>query len=428
MTTHNQISLLNLDKKHLLEESNVFCMLPWVHLHTTPTGRAGPCCIAECCNTPEGMGNSNTQGLEELVNSEGMKQLRLDMLHGKKNSNCVKCYDHEKENISTFRMASRQNWAHAFDEVLSNTDLVDGSVKDFKMRYFDIRFSNICNFKCRSCGSQFSTQWELEDLKSGVRTEGHPKNSNPQFLQEVLSQVDHIETAYFAGGEPLITEEHYIMLEEMIRRGKTDTRLIYNTNLSNLKYKNKDILDLWKRFTYKVDIWASIDHYGSRAEYIRHGTDWSKVEENYLTVKNTSFVNIQTNTVMSVFNCLTIYDFYKYMIDNKMMTPNDSIHTLYHMSTPEHITTHILPEEYKKQGKESLLRTIELLKQHNFDPRQIAQFETAPQWLYSQNTWESQKYKFREEVQRLDNIRGESFVETFPELAAMYTSDQVRLS
>jgi organic radical activating enzyme len=427
MATHNQISLLNLDKKYLLEESDVFCMLPWMHLHITPTGRAGPCCIAECCNTQESMGNSRNQSLEELVNSEGMRQLRLDMLHGRKNSNCIKCYAHEKENISTFRMTSKQRWGHLFDEVISNTNFIDGSVNNFKMRYFDIRFSNICNFKCRTCGSQFSSQWELEDLKNGVNSDRVPKNNNPKFLEDVMAHIDHIETAYFAGGEPLITEEHYIVLEELIRKGKTDIQLVYNTNMSNLNYKNKDILNLWKHFSNKIDIWASIDHYGERAEYIRHGTDWDTVEKNYLMAKNTPYLNIQANTVLSVFNCLTIYEFYKYMIDHNMMTPTDSIHTLYHMSDPAYFSIHILPEDLKQQGKESLQKTLELLKKHNFNIDQITQFETAQRWLYSEHTWEEQKHKFREEITRVDTIRGESFVNTFPELSDLYTTDKVKL-
>ena len=403
-------------------------MLPWVHLHTMPNGVAAPCCIAECCATPEGFGNSRTQSLGELVNSKDMRQLRLDMLTGRKNSNCVKCYNHEKEGVTTARQMSITDWSHAFDDVVNNTNFDDGSIKDFKMRYFDIRFSNICNFKCRTCGSQFSTQWEQEDLKSGLKYATiHPKNDSPEFLSDVLDQVDNIEIAYFAGGEPLITEQHYVVLEEMIKRGRTDIRLKYNTNLSNFKYKDKDLLKLWSYFDKGVDIWASIDHYGERAEYIRHGTDWAKIEENYLIAKNTPYIDIQINTVLSVFNYLTIYDFYKYMIDAKMISPEDNIHTVYNMSTPEHLTCHILPEEYRQQGNESIQKAIELMKKRNFKKEQIAQLEITPRWVSSSNTWEEQKNKFREEVRRLDKIRGESFKRTFPELAELYKPERQKM-
>ena len=58
-----------------LTESKTFCMAPWVHIHTNPSGVAAPCCISESCNTGEGMGNSKSQSLIELVNTDKMKNL-----------------------------------------------------------------------------------------------------------------------------------------------------------------------------------------------------------------------------------------------------------------------------------------------------------------------------------------------------------------
>ena len=206
----------------------------------------------------------------------------------------------------------------------------------------------------------------------------------------------------------------------MIRRNRHDIVLKYNTNFSNLKFKNKDILGLWKHFKNRVEIYASIDHYGPRAEYIRHGTVWDEIEENFLLAKQTPFINIQMNTVLSVFNALTFFDFYKYIIDKKMYTPKDSVFTLYNMSTPEHLTCHILPEEFKLQAVDNINKTIAYMKDHKFNAGHISQLEVCPQWIMSQNTWDNQKNKFREEVKRLDTIRGEAFLKTFPEIGELY--------
>ena len=274
-----------------LTSSKTLCVVPWIHIHTNPSGIATPCCIAESCTKPEGVGNAREQSLMEIVNSEPMKKLRLDMIAGVKNSECTNCYVHEDQGIKSFRNMINTEFEHQYDVI--NSTKKDGSLKEFKMRYFDIRFNNICNFKCRTCGSGFSTQWEQEDLKNKVwNAKVIPKNDNKEFLGEVVDQIQHMETAYFAGGEPLITEEHYILLEEMIRSGKTDIKLRYNTNLSNLKFKDKDLLSLWKNFKKGVDIYASIDHYGDRAEYIRLGTDWAKVEENLIMAKKTPYINL----------------------------------------------------------------------------------------------------------------------------------------
>jgi hypothetical protein len=327
----------------------------------------------------------------------------------------------------SFRKHSNRDYERFFDEVMASTN-IDGSLSEFKMRYFDIRFSNICNFKCRTCGSGFSSQWEQEDLKNNVwfaRT--IPKNDNKEFLSEVLGQIENIETAYFAGGEPLITEEHYVILEEMIRSGRTDIQLSYNTNLSNLKFKDKDLLSLWGKFKKHIMIYASVDHYGDRAEYIRSGTDWGVVENNFLTAKKTPYIHLQMNTVLSVFNCLTIHEFYQYLIDKELYKPKDHVYSLYNMSTPEHLSCHILPKHLKDRGKVSLESAIQVMKDNKFTSGKINELEKSIGWIYAKDTWDVEKRKFQEELTRLDRIRGESFEKTFPELVELLPFNRKRL-
>jgi MoaA/NifB/PqqE/SkfB family radical SAM enzyme len=418
--------LKSLDKEFLLNDSKTFCIVPWVHIHTNPSGIATPCCIAESCTKPEGVGNAREQSLMEIVNSESMNKLRTDMLSETKNSECTKCYEHEDQGIKSFRNMINSEFSHQVNSI--NATKKDGSLSEFKMRYFDIRFNNICNFKCRTCGSGFSTQWEQEDLKNKVwNAKVIPKNDNKEFLGEVVDQIQNIETAYFAGGEPLLTEEHYILLEEMIRSGKTDIKLRYNTNLSNLKFKDKDLLSLWKHFNTGVDIYASIDHYGDRAEYIRHGTDWGVVESNFKLVKQTPSIRLHMNTVLSVFNVLTIHEFYQYLYDNDMYSNKDSAYMLYNMSTPEFLACHILPSDLKIKAKESLEKTVNFLKSKRFRVHHIQQISDAIPWAMSKDSWDQTKVQFRNEVKRLDKIRDENFKQTFPELAILLEPEYKRL-
>jgi hypothetical protein len=414
-------------KKLMLEKSKTFCMYPWIHLHTTPASVAAPCCISASCATHTGVGDPRELSLMDLVNSKQMSQLRLDMLTGTPNKECTGCYKHEEQGITSARQFANKEFAHSFDEVMPYTDVLTGELSEFQMRYFDIRFSNICNFKCRTCGSGFSSQWEHEDLKSGVHYAREiPKNNSKAFLQDVIDQVDYMEVAYFAGGEPLITEEHYILLEEMIRRKRTNIKLRYNTNLSNFKFKNKDLLGLWKNFEHNIQIYASVDHYGKRAEYIRHGTDWGVVESNFLAAREKPFIDLQINTVLSVFNYLTIYEFYEYLIQKKMYTARSNVYSLYAMSTPDFLTCHILPENLKMRGKESVDKTIALMKSYAFSPAKVEQLQKTTQWVFSKNTFEHHKEKFRNEVARLDAIRGENFIEVFPELESLMREPRPR--
>jgi len=427
----------SVDKQHriflkdlLLNRSDTFCMIPWVHMHTSPTGQGAPCCISNSCADNVGVGNSNRDSLSDLVNSPKMKKLRLDMLKGTKNTECSNCHKHDDQGVPSFRTQSNIAWEKHFNDVIETTDMNTGRIVNFRMRYFDIRFSNICNFKCRTCGSAFSSKWEQEDLKSKEIT-GLPmyameleQGNREAFVLEVLKQIPNFEVAYFAGGEPLITDEHYLLLDEMIKRGKTDIQLRYNSNISNFKYKKRDIFRLWHKFDKPIEIYASIDHYGDKAEYIRSGTKWKTIETNLKKLKKEKNIIFQVNTVYSIFNALTISHFYKYMIDNHFYVPHGPVWTLYNMGSPAHLSVHVLPPEYKAQALQQLELTIKYMTDLKFAPNQITQIEQCIPWLSSKDSWHEQKGDFKEEIKRLDQLRGEDFANTFPELQHLYKVDK----
>jgi radical SAM protein with 4Fe4S-binding SPASM domain len=403
-----------MDKNKLLNESKVFCMFPWMHLNVTPKGDIYPCCSN---NYSAPFGNTKDSTLKEAFNSSSMKQLRLNMLADIPSKICEFCYKHEEVGPHSFRNYSKDNFSKYFDELVPGTH-PDGSVDDFKMRYFDIRFSNICNFKCRTCGSEFSSQWAAEnriyDKNSPIVM--HANGNKNDLLNEVLSHIDHIDLAYFAGGEPLITEEHYIMLEEMIRRGKTNILLRYNTNASSIKYKNHDILDLWKHFN-KVELSCSIDHYGERAEYIRHGTDWGKVESNLLIFRDLSSVDFQINTVFSIFNYLTLDKFYSYLQEKNIIRSYDWYHSLYLAVHPSYYSAKSLPTKLKEIGKKKALK----FAKRNTGTIIERFMNDAVNFAEESDTWEQNKDTFFMHTNSIDKIRGESFIKTFPELNKLHT-------
>jgi sulfatase maturation enzyme AslB (radical SAM superfamily) len=398
-----------MDKDKLLTESKTFCMAPWVHAHTNPIGDAHPCCI--------GKGIFARQAdLNGIVNSEGMKALRQDMLAEVQNPACMACHLHEAQGVPSFRSWFNKEYGKHLDYSLVNTRK-DGTLNHFKMRYFDLRFNNICNFKCRTCNASFSSQWEQEDLKRKVAwARVLPKNN--QILNEVLPHVPFMEHAYFAGGEPLITEEHYVLLEEMIRLGKTDIKLKYNSNVSNLKFKNKDIVDLWSKFTHPVEMAASIDHFGERAEYIRHGTDWTQVESNLLKLKNTQNVKLTLNSVINIFNYVSFAEFVSYLDRVDIISPRILL-TPYNMVDPLHLAAQALPKDLKEQGKANMNRLLNQLSSLGYHPHQIDLLKKSIEWVDSVDTWEQHKNTFREEVVTLDTIRNENFANTFPELKGL---------
>jgi MoaA/NifB/PqqE/SkfB family radical SAM enzyme len=409
------MNLTTEQKQELLTTNKSFCMLPWISMHVTPTGVATPCCIG---NQIHPVGNANQMSLMELVNSEAMNDLRRDMLEGTKNPICSACHRHEEQGIYSFRQNINEMFGKYTDEVLSATDIT-GELGQFKMRYFDLRLNNICNMKCRTCNSHYSSQWENEDAKQGRSLITIQKENRSKYVDDILTHVQHIDMAYFAGGEPLITEEHYIMLEEMIKLGRTDIRLRYNTNLSNLKYKDIDLLDLWRHFDKKIEVYASIDDFGKRAEYIRSGTVWEQIEQNFRRVKSVPYITMQINSVLSIFNFTTFGEFYHYLLDNKLYEPTDSVNYIYNMISPVHIAALALPVHLKLQGIEGLESVIRRMNDMGFKREHMQTLVDAKKWVLAENTWDQHKKEFQEETNRLDNIREEKFADVFPELAEL---------
>jgi radical SAM protein with 4Fe4S-binding SPASM domain len=405
-----------MDKDFLLNKSKTFCMFPWLHLNVTPRGDVYPCCSSDYTEPFDNVANNS---LDNIFNNNKMKQLRLDMLSEKTNSICGYCYKHEESSPFSFRKYSIEHFGKDFDQLVTQTKS-DGSVSTFKMKYFDVRFSNICNMKCRTCGSEFSSQWAQEtkqhdNVDSSYRVITHADETG-RLLDEIKAQIPNMELAYFAGGEPLITDEHYQILEEMIRTGANKKiTLRYNTNMSNFKYKKHDVLDLWSRFK-QVEISASIDHYGERAEYIRHGTDWGVVESNLKSIRDLDYIDYQYNTVLSVFNYATLDQFYQYLIDRDLLRKKDMI-SIYRALTPEYYTATVLPKNIKDIATPKL-KTLHKYMIDN-DWYQAVHVNDAIVFTNSNDDWDKQKDEFRHHTTRRDLFRNENFVKTFPELAEM---------
>lgn len=404
---------MEINKDQLLKESKVFCILPWVHAYIEPTGNVLPCCTTDG-NLP--FGSVKNDSIKNIINSDNFKQMRLNMLNGAKNESCKYCYKTEETSAWSFRDYANKNFGQHFDEVIKNTQ-ADGTLNDFKMRYYDIRFSNICNFKCRTCGSDFSSQWAAENKRFDPTHHIiiHADDHKGGLLDEVFEHINNIEMAYFAGGEPLITEEHYLILEELIKHKRTDITLRYNTNMSNLKFKDYDLISLWKQFKH-VEISASIDHYGERAEYIRNGTDWGQVESNLHLIRNYDFINYQFNTVMSIFNYSTLAEFYNYMYDKGLYKRTDQI-SLFKCMNPAWCSAQALPVGIKEVSSQKLNLLIDKFEELRF--YSIDNIKDGVRFANAEHTWEAQKNKFQMEIAHKDNLRGEDFCKTFPELATM---------
>jgi len=143
--------------KNLLNTDR-FCILPWIHFHAWPDGKTFPCCMSD---SRKPVANTNAESIIKMMNSDDFKELRLNMLSNKVSKICHRCYDVEK--LGTWSLRQSNNVQRGMKNLhIVNETNPDGSIDNFILKYLDIRFSNICNFKCRSCGPSCSSQWAQE--------------------------------------------------------------------------------------------------------------------------------------------------------------------------------------------------------------------------------------------------------------------------
>jgi radical SAM protein with 4Fe4S-binding SPASM domain len=406
-------------EQFLLKESKTFCIYPWIHLHTYPTGEAYPCCHAEM--GIGSIGNSRKNTLGEIWNSPEQKRLRQDMLSETPNPTCGRCYEQEDTGFFSGRRSANKHHGHHINRIKDTQ--ADGHVQDFKMTYWDIRFSNLCNLSCRSCGHIFSSSWYQDQAqlvggtwKDQNQALNYSGRTETDMWEQLIPHLDYVEQIYFAGGEPLMMKEHYNILDELERRGRFDVRLIYNTNFTHIKLKDRTVFDYWKRFK-SVAVGASLDAMGPRAEYIRKGTDWAVVESNRRQMLETCpQVDFYISPTLSIMNALHLPDFHRAWVDQGLLKPQDLNVNI--LQDPAHLRIDIAPAEYKANVSAKYQEHLEWLRP--LDPLQRATvgFESAVKFMMATDNSKLIP-KFWEKTFELDRIRKESVLDTIPELDEM---------
>jgi MoaA/NifB/PqqE/SkfB family radical SAM enzyme len=415
-----KISLNELSKKeqHLLSESKVFCIYPWIHLNSNPDGKAMPCCMTD---HKEYIGDCHKNTLKEIWNNDRMKQIRVDMLTDIPVAGCNRCYEQEQAGFFSGRQSANKHHGHHIDRVLETKP--DGQFDRFEMIYWDIRFSNLCNLKCRSCGHVYSSQWYQDQARlagpawaNSNQVLNYAGKTETDMWEQLLPHIDYVEQIYFAGGEPLLMEEHYLILEELERRKRFDVRLIYNTNFTHVKLKDRWVFDYWRKFD-SVSVGASLDASGARGEYIRKGTNWATVENNRRQMlKECPNVDFYVSSTLSILNAMHLPDFHREWVEKEFIKPQDFNVNI--LLDPDFYRIDIAPEQYKELIREKYQQHINWLSLQDKLGR-ASQGYTAAVNLLGNNDNTHLLDKFWSKTLELDAIRNENLLDIIPELAVL---------
>jgi len=398
-------------EKFLLTKSKTFCIYPWIHLHAYPTGEAYPCCHAEM-KYPVGNCRSNT--LSEIWQDRPMQKLRADMLSETPNAACGRCYEQEQSGFFSGRKSANKHHGHHIKKLDHNP---------FEMTYWDIRFSNLCNLKCRSCGHIFSSQWYQDQAKlAGDDWAKRHKvlniagRTDTDMWEQLLPHLDYVEQIYFAGGEPLLMDEHYRILDELVKRSLFHVRLIYNTNFTHTDLKGRSVFEYWKLFN-SVAVGASLDGAEDHAEYIRKGTKWQQVEQNRIDMlRICPGVDFYISPTLSILNAWHLPDFHRNWVERGFIQAQDLNVNI--LQDPPHYRIDIAPIKYKQRLRIKYEEHIDWLKDKDPLQRASVGFESAINFMMATDNTHLIDTFWRK-THELDVMRSENISDIIPELAAL---------
>ena len=453
---------------------HTLCPMLWMSQSYRANGDIRVCCQAQ--HGPTGgilkdkdskVLNAKDSNLQDIRNAPLAKEMRSAMMRGERHPECVRCHTEEDAGMTSRRIVEnniwiKNGWAQieeqdrfTWDELLNHTQQ-DGTidVDAIGNRFFDLRFGNLCNLKCRMCGPTDSSQWYDDQVKLWGDTykDSHGivklvKNSkgryepeenvydwheSKSYWQQMEMHIPTIRKMYIVGGEPLMIDQHYNFLQKCVDSGYADKMIVeYNSNITNIPQRAWDI---WKHFK-TIGIGASIDAVGDLNYYIRYPSRFSKIHENLqkLSSADGNF-RIWWAATINVYNVMHLPEMMEWIVKNKMPRVNDDnikpIMTPHPLHGPQFLNIRMLPKEVKDQvaqhfesWKPKLHKTIDEYivdeKRNQASHTQVEKIlETYKDFMYAKN-FTDKLPKFWEHTNRLDNIRGHYFKDYCPEMYEM---------
>jgi organic radical activating enzyme len=446
-------------RERLNKVSSSFCLAKWlqvtIHLqngqtHSCHHPATHPIPIDEIARDPSA-----------LHNTQFKKQQRKLMLEGKRPSECQYCWnieDTSPESFSDRHIKSHDWWAEPQLEEIASLPW-DANVYP---SYLELSFSHVCNFKCSYCSPHVSSKWQEE-----IRSQGaYPLDSHRSTIQWLTSsnlmpipesQENPFVTAFWkwwpdlypklkllriTGGEPLLTKHTFRMLDYIESHPRPDLELAINTNLGAPKEIIDRFIEQVRRITEagkvkRLQVYTSVDNWGARAEYIRHGlnfeTFWRNVDRIHAEIPKVQML------FMCTFNALSIDGFQdllegilalraKYIHKKPSMRFDPLFLDISYLRFPEHQSVLILPPSYVQK-----LRALgQFMDDHNEEIRypdlgffdfernkihRLVEWMSQPQATELTNKKKADFYRFFSEH---DQRRGTDFIATFPEMTEFW--------
>ena len=395
------------------------CMLPWVSIETSPMGTTRPCCMAHDEITDENgkKYDLNETNIEVVYHSRYMQNLREQFRAGEKPATCRRCWEEEAAGRDSKRIHSQVRLKELYKQV-------DWANNDPDQLWFvDLKLGNICNLKCRICGSWSSSKWAEEelaympDLKNKKEhiaytwlKQGAWPRKTTTFWDNMKALLPNIKYFEFTGGEPWMIQEHWDLLQYAVDSGYSkDIDIHYNTNATQWpRTKDFDAYALFQQFG-RVDIAFSIDNVGDRFEYERYGANWdiaNKIIDEIHLYKNNSIPNITTQLCFTI-NIQNVY----YLDELLAWAETKQFGSIYFnmMHSPDHMSI----QKMTPAAQELVLNKLKTTFWRNAHYQQ--EIDNVIKFIELGTGSDGKEFLFK--MQRTDAHRKQNFQDTHPEIA-----------
>jgi sulfatase maturation enzyme AslB (radical SAM superfamily) len=325
-------------------QRNEPCLLPWNHVYYHTDKKVYPCC--KLVSHPHFELGGNEEPFDQIWNSDRLRTLRLQIMN---DSVPRECLDYCYNGITPLHVHVPQEIKQLTETFFANT-AQDGSYKE-NFVLWNVNESNVCNFACVYCCSEFSNRFDGKTKKTFDTVE--------ELMALFKQHAPNLKAVFLSAGESHLQPGYYQMLEHLVEIGMTNIQLGVHTNFSGYKFGKKNFFELINHFP-NATVFASLDSYGERAEFIRQGTVWKDIEEHRKILKEYTNIKFAAQPVVTNLNIWSLPDFHRDWYERGLLR-KDNIR-FFTLSTPAELHVTVLNQKMKECIKEKYESYLEFLR------------------------------------------------------------------
>lgn len=430
-----------------MEYSKTFCIYPWMHQMTTPTGKVNFCCISNKTQVLDDTGQAISLGTDSFAkawNTNYMRAIRQKMVTGQPVKGCETCYHQEKIEKRSYRQTHNEEWLKKLGEKEFKARVEDSIKNNFQVDklpvYLDLRLGNLCNLKCRMCNpynsvmiekewreldqetnQQYSKFWQKYNTENGSVDKWYESDN---FWNDVEKYIPHLKKVYMTGGEPTLIEANYKFLDKCKEMGYAHKiELFFNLNFTTMRDR---FIEQLKHFQW-TSINASLDGYQADNEYIRGNSKWEMISKNIekLIENSDRNVGLGFSPVIQIYNILSITDLLDYIEGLMLKYDKNMLIDFLFCFYPDFLDFSILPKNIKVEAKKKIIewsarsKTLHRKTENSFFLKNGIEslINRLDQTMEQENGLKIKD--FLEYTEMLDKKRFQSFSKSFPQLKEM---------